>query len=91
MVEYNKDRNKRKVKKMNNKLEKLFKEKNNQEDLRTINIKYLKKIVEEASTSDFLKDSFCAEIRSIVRNIQSQNEILEEIYSEIEKNYKPKM
>lgn len=72
-----------------NKLDKIYAEKENQETLRQVNINYLKKQIAEASNGDFELDSFLNNLKETINLIQTNNEVIEDIYTKLDKALKP--
>lgn len=71
-----------------NKLDKLYAEKENQETLRQVNINYLKKQINEANDSEFELNWFLENLRQSINNIQANNEVLDDIYTQLDKELK---
>ena len=70
-----------------NKLDKIYAEKENQETLRQVNINYLKKQINEAN-NEFEYNWFLDNLRQTINNIQANNENLDDIYTQLDKELK---
>lgn len=73
---------------MNQQVENLYKKEDENKAIRQVNIDILRKQLSKASDTQFEYKWFINELRSYLNNIETSNEVLDDIYNELDEELK---